>query len=555
MPFLSSSLSLRARFMLVSSIGIVALVVCASLALGWTTSRGMEDRLQAISAHELDSAQALVLNVMEQRAQYPDDPDNGPMGVFDKWFAARNTKYPGKLWSVWGPTTAAYMATQKSSEPSEPPRDDIDVEAMRSGKPVGRFVGDIYRYSTPIVLGVTNGTSRKLCTTCHAALMGTSKGGVIGVFSSSLSTKAAIHQFWFTIAIIAALLLLAGGAMLLALWMIFDRVVTKPVRKITETMGCLTKGDLDVAVPFVNQIDEVGDMAKAVTVFKRNLIQNRKLLCQIETANKKLELSGAELNNALAAANAASQAKSQFLATMSHELRTPLNAIIGFSEIQKEQLFGPMGNDTYRRYAEDIFNSGNHLLQLINDILDFAKSDANQLKLHDDTVDLNEIASACIRFVKPQAEQSKTEISVVLEHGLPQLRADALRVRQIVINLLSNAVKFTPDGGKISVTTASRNGGLAVAVADTGIGIAAEDIPIALSRFGQVDRRLSRKYAGTGLGLPLAKHLAELHSGTLAIESTVNIGTTVTVWFPPERVIARSANWHADSPPIGAQTG
>ncbi len=478
---------------------------------------------------------------MANRQQNLDDPNDKAMGVFDKWFETRNTEYPGKLWSAWGPKTEAFMAAQNSSKPPKLPQDNIDVEAMRTGKPVGRFVGDTYRYSMLIVLGVTSGTDQKLCTTCHVNLMGVNKGEVIGVFSSSLTAKAAIHQIWFMIAAISGILILVGGALLLVLQIIFDRVVTKPVRKITETMLCLTNGDLDVCIPFADQFDEVGDMAKAVKIFKQNLIQNREFVSRIDVANKKLELTGTELSVALTAANAANQAKSQFLATISHELRTPLNAIIGFSEIQKEQLFGPMGNETYRRYAEDIFNSGKHLLQLINDILDVSKCDANQLKLDNDILDLGETVNACICFVEPQAEHAKVKISVAFENHLPQLRADARRVRQIVINLLSNAVKFTPKGGKISVSTACLDGGLAVTIADTGIGIAAEDIPVALTRFGQIDSSFSRKHDGTGLGLPLAKQLAELHGGTLTIESTVDVGTTITVWFPPERVLSRGA--------------
>ena len=518
---------------------VVILILCANIALGWTTRMVMEDRLRAISINELNSARALVLSVMTMPQQDPANPNHNAMGTFDKWFDTRNKEYPGKLWSVLGPKTAAFVATKDRAEPSRLPRDDIDIEAIRTGKPVGRFVGDTYRYSVPVVLGITSGTDQKLCTTCHSKLMGINNGEVIGVFSSSLRAGAAAHQIWYMVAAISCILLLVAGALLLLLRTIFGNVVTKPVHEITETMGRLTNGELDVSIPCAGRADEVGDIAKAVKVFKRNLIRNRELVRQIEEANKKLELSGTELRSALVAANAASQAKSQFLATMSHELRTPLNAIIGFSEIQKEQLFGPIGNETYRRYSEDIFNSGRHLLQLINDILDFAKSDAHQLKLNDDTVDLNGTVEACTRYVETQAERAKVGISAALEKRLPLLRADERRVRQIVINLLSNAVKFTPEGGKVTISTECRHGGLAVTIADTGIGIAPEDIPVVLMRFGQVDNSHSRQHEGTGLGLPLAKQLTEAHGGTLTIESAVGNGTKVTVRFPPERVLVR----------------
>jgi signal transduction histidine kinase len=243
-----------------------------------------------------------------------------------------------------------------------------------------------------------------------------------------------------------------------------------------------------------------------------------------------------ELVRAKETAESANRAKSAFLANMSHELRTPLNAIMGFSEIIKTQTFGPR-SERYPDYAGHIFHSGTHLLALINDILNLSKMEAGRLALHEEDVDLGVMVESCITLIETQARQAKIRLSVSLDERVRSIRADNRRMRQILINLLSNAVKFTPDGGQISISSALENGGLAIAVSDTGIGMAPEDIPKAMAPFGQVDSRIRRKQEGTGLGLPLARQLVELHGGTFRIDSKVDGGTTVTFVLPPERII------------------
>jgi signal transduction histidine kinase len=244
-----------------------------------------------------------------------------------------------------------------------------------------------------------------------------------------------------------------------------------------------------------------------------------------------------ELVTAKDKAESASRAKSEFLANMSHELRTPLNAIIGFAEIIRNRTFGP-SNERYSEYAGDIHSSGNHLLSLINDILNLSKLEAGKFQLQEQTVDLASTVDACILLVEAQALQGDIRLSVSLDPEVPFIRADERRLRQILINLLSNAVKFSPEGGLVSVTSTRRAGGLAISVTDTGIGIAPEDIPKALAPFGQIERKVRRKQEGTGLGLPLAKQFVDLHGGTFTIESTINVGTTVTFLLPASRVVA-----------------
>jgi len=267
---------------------------------------------------------------------------------------------------------------------------------------------------------------------------------------------------------------------------------------------------------------------------------------RVEERTIELERKGADLvrlaDDLLVArdeARGADRAKSEFLAAMSHELRTPLNAVIGFSEVIKDETFGPVGSVQYRDYANDIHESGQHLLGLINDILDLSKIESGTEELHEDTIEIPAIIRSTMKLVGHRAEQDGIKLELKLQGPLPALRADERKLKQILVNLLSNAVKFTNAGGEVTLRVWCRNdSGYMFQIADTGIGIAPEDIPKALSRFGQIDADLNRQYEGTGLGLPLTKSLVEQHGGSLDLQSEVGVGTTVTVRFPAERIVA-----------------
>jgi PAS domain S-box-containing protein len=236
-------------------------------------------------------------------------------------------------------------------------------------------------------------------------------------------------------------------------------------------------------------------------------------------------------------AEAASRSKSEFLANISHELRTPLNAIIGFSEIMRDEIFGPIGAPQYRAYLSDVLESAHHLLEVINDILDVAKAEAGKLDLDEATFAVDHLARVASRLVEERATRAELKLSIDIPADLPLVRGDERKLKQVVINLLTNAIKFTPSGGSVVLRARlALDGDLLIEVADTGIGIAAEDIPTALSPFGQVDGKLSRKYEGTGLGLPLSRALVELHEGSLSIASELGRGTTVTVRLPAARL-------------------
>ncbi len=254
-------------------------------------------------------------------------------------------------------------------------------------------------------------------------------------------------------------------------------------------------------------------------------------------AKREADRSAELAHAAMLAAEAANRAKTEFLANMSHELRTPLNAIIGFSEMIATDTAGPVADSKSQDYARDINNSGQHLLQLINDILDLTKIEAGRLDLKDEMVDLEMIIESCLSMVKTRAERGGLNIERRLPETACMLLADERKLKQIILNLLSNAVKFTPEGGTVTIAvSAAPDTGCVIRVADTGIGMARDDIPRALSPFTQVDGGISREYEGTGLGLSITQALVELHGGVLGIDSDLGAGTTVTVSLPAERV-------------------
>ena len=233
------------------------------------------------------------------------------------------------------------------------------------------------------------------------------------------------------------------------------------------------------------------------------------------------------------AAEEANMAKTNFLANMSHELRTPLNAVIGFSEIISGEILGEVGNKKYVGYASDILQSGRHLLDIINSVLDLAKSDAGKLQLTPEMVDLRKVLDSSATMIREQCQAARLSFDIAYPDTPLLVLGEAAKLRQIVLNLLSNAVKFTKEGGSLSVTAREAEGDrLEIRVTDTGIGIAPEDIPTALAPFGQIDSSLARRYEGTGLGLPLTKVLVELHGGALDIISQPGLGTTVLVSLP-----------------------
>jgi signal transduction histidine kinase len=346
-------------------------------------------------------------------------------------------------------------------------------------------------------------------------------GDTIGwmALRSSLAQIATAIGTYIFIALVVVLISLAVAYLLVSR---LQAVITSPIEHLLETMEAVSaRQDYGIrAKP--RGADELGSL---IDGFNRMLAEIQRHETGLRAARQQAE--------------EANRAKSEFLANMSHELRTPLNAILGFSEVLMTEIMGPLGSQQYKEYASDINESGRHLLEVINDILDISKIEASRVELVEEEIAPDRLAEKALRLIRERAEQAEVALRLLAQPDLPLLVGDERLVKQAVLNLLSNAVKFTPAGGEVELCLRQEAGGtLAISVRDDGIGIAEADLARVLVPFGQVESTLSRNYQGTGLGLPLAKSFVELHGGELEIRSAPDEGTEVTLRFPKSRVRA-----------------
>lgn len=304
-------------------------------------------------------------------------------------------------------------------------------------------------------------------------------------------------------------------------------LLTRPIGRIIDAAKRIASGDDDVKVVpgGLLQPQEFTDLNNAFDSMSAQVSQSRR-----------------QMENAVEEARLADRTKSEFLANMSHELRTPLNAVIGFSEVIQMELMGPIGNDAYKSYIEDIQDSGKHLLTLIEDILDLSKIESGRMEIDEEDVDPAAVIEATLSLTGVQAARNNIHVETDIPVPCPVLRGNATRLKQVLINLVSNAIKFTEPGGSLWVRCwQEENGGIGISVRDNGIGMSEEEIAIALSPFRQVESVLSSRFSGTGLGLPLAKRLIEMLGGKMTIKSNPGRGTNVILFFPSSKVVAQEA--------------
>jgi two-component system cell cycle sensor histidine kinase PleC len=295
-------------------------------------------------------------------------------------------------------------------------------------------------------------------------------------------------------------------------------------------------------------IDAVGlavmaTCAQAFFLFLANRLYSSAVITLQSRAEKdalfaELEQAKSNSDEARRRAEEANLAKSRFLATMSHELRTPLNAILGFSEVMKNEVFGPHASASYREYSSDIHGSGQHLLTLINEILDLSRIEAGRYELNEEAVQLAYVVEDCRHMMNLRAKAKNQTVRELVDPSLPRIWGDERAIRQIVLNILSNAIKFTPPGGEISIKVGwTSSGGQYVSVADTGPGIPEDEIPIVMSSFGRGSLAIKTAEQGSGLGLPIVKGLVDLHGGGFQLKSKPREGTEVIVTLPATRVM------------------
>ncbi len=341
-----------------------------------------------------------------------------------------------------------------------------------------------------------------------------------------------------TLMMFLMLLVIAVSTMLAASLPIAALAATVPVT-VAIALNFILSGTIDNYVLAVLALAAEGYFALLAHRLHSTTLATLEARAEKDALIGELEQAKAISDEARHRAESANVAKSRFLAQMSHELRTPLNAILGFSEVMKSEIFGAHSVPVYKEYSADIHNSGVHLLNLINEILDLSRIEAGRYELNEEAVSLVNVVADCHHLLKLRASSRGITIHEVFEHGMPKIWGDERAIRQIVLNLLSNSIKFTPQGGEIWLKVGwTASGGQYLSVKDTGSGIPEDEIPIVLASFGQGSNSIKSAEQGAGLGLPIAKSLIDMHGGTFTLKSKLRIGTEVIITFPPERVMS-----------------
>lgn len=335
------------------------------------------------------------------------------------------------------------------------------------------------------------------------------------------------------------------AAIISAAFVLLMLALVRAIRGLSERVNGFTERYFDTLPQQSGERDEIARLNSNFERLTQEVLGSRKAL-QNEAIRLGLEIdehkkTEQKLLREKAISETANRSKSDFMSNMSHELRTPLNAIIGFSDAMRQEIFGPISPEKYKSYPNDIYESGMHLMDLINDVLDIAKIEAGKLELYEEEVSITRIMESVRRMICGKADEKKVDLAVKVEGGLPPLRADERKLKQILLNITSNAVKFTPSGGTVYLSAGrKKDGNLELIVKDTGIGISKEDIARVFQPFFQVDSKITRAYEGTGLGLAITEGLVEVHGGSMTIDSKEGEGTSVIITLPAERQVVGS---------------
>ena len=354
------------------------------------------------------------------------------------------------------------------------------------------------------------------------------QGTLLGVVSVDYPVPRARVDLLINLGLSVMAGALVGILAVLVFYLITQKLILSPVRELKRVAENVSQGEHSVRSQIATG-DEYEDLARAFNAMLSHLQATEN---ELRNINKSLDTNLVELAERNLALFEANKIKSQFLAKVSHELRTPLTSIIGFAELLREAASTKGGR--MHRYAENIMSSGRLLLGIINDLLDLAKIEAGKMELHLAKVDMAEMGRNLIDFMRPVADKKSLQLIAEIPEDLPKIISDSGRIQQILYNLLSNAVKFTPDGGRVEMTLdKTHDGGIRVAVQDTGIGIPADQLSCVFERFRQLDESMTREHSGTGLGLAIGKELVTLLGGTIHAGSELGKGSVFTVFFPP----------------------
>ncbi len=408
-------LGLQARFMMIASLGVLGLALGTLAVVGWFEYRAVETKLRGFSENELRSLDALVETAMEQRLN---DSENVAIKVFNGWFEDRNRDYAGKLWSVWDPKTAAYVAKNEPQKPAKTARDPIDDEAMRSRQPVGRFVGDTYRYSLPIVLGAEAGTRKEACTGCHAGAIGQKDGDVIAVFSSSLSTVddfAALERLMW---LMGAGALAAVVVVTFAIRLILARVITRRLTAMTEVMRRLANGEYAVEIPAQTRLDEIAAMAGAVAVFKQHAIDAERLHAEQDGERARKEARQAAVERHIAVFERGIGDTLEHVDAAAKEMRSTSQTMTGTAEQTNRQAMVVAA--TVQQVSGNMQNVASAADELLSSVTEIGRQVSHSTKVADQAVEdanrtnvtVNELSEAAkkigdvVKLITAIAEQT-----------------------------------------------------------------------------------------------------------------------------------------------------